>query len=240
MVSDSELVDRIHEFLSTADLDTTTNNIVRRKLEEDFNIDLSDRKVFIREQIDLYLESYYQVNQEQMEVENDQEEDPEEDEEEEDPEEEEEESKAVDKAEGKSSEKKPGKKNESGKRKAGGFTKICSLSPQLQKITGEAELARTEVVKRLWQYINANELKNPPDKRIINCDDTLRELFGVESISMFAMNKALTKHIWPLDSDAANKKQRKQEEDEDLDEPKEEEKQKNSGMHAPLRLSNAF
>lgn len=108
MVSDSELVDRIHEFLSTADLDTTTNNIVRRKLEEDFNIDLSDRKVFIREQIDLYLESYYQINQEQMEVENDQEEDPEEDEEEEDPEEEEdlEESKAVDKAEGKSSEKK--------------------------------------------------------------------------------------------------------------------------------------
>lgn len=59
-----------------------------------------------------------------------------------------------------------------------------------------------KVVKRMWQYINANELKNPSDKRIINCDDTLRELFGVESINMFAMNKALTKHIWPLDSDA--------------------------------------
>uniref|UniRef100_M0ZJF1 SWIB/MDM2 domain containing protein n=1 Tax=Solanum tuberosum TaxID=4113 RepID=M0ZJF1_SOLTU len=261
MVSDSELVDRLREFLSTSDLNITTNTDVRRKLEEDFNIDLSDRKVFIREQIDLYLESHYQVNQEnenneeEMEEENDQgpsaevksqvseeEEDPKEEEEEEDPEEEEEEeSEAVAKVKRKSSKKKPGKKNESGKRKTGGFTKLCSLSPQLQKITGEAELARTEVVKRMWHYINENDLKNPSDKRIINCDDTLRELFGVDTIGMFEMNKALTKHIWPLDSDGvstittsgsvnstANKKRRKQEEDEDSDEPKKEEK-KNSG-----------
>ncbi|KAH0695568.1 hypothetical protein KY289_015567 [Solanum tuberosum] len=351
MVSDSELVDRLREFLSTSDLNITTNTDVRRKLEEDFNIDLSDRKVFIREQIDLYLESHYQVNQEnenneeKMEEENDQgppaevksqvseeEEDQKEEEEEEDPEEEEEEeSEAVAKLFGLgtsmlevSSSKPlanesrgfafwvelvipglpsagylsyafnsggcvtsllmsgsalldpslqiliadqslsnlltqkfqtlmPGKKNESGKRKAGGFTKLCSLSPQLQKITGEAELARTEVVKRMWHYINENDLKNPSDKRIINCDDTLRELFGVDTIGMFEMNKALTKHIWPLDSDGvstittsgsvnstANKKQRKQEEDEDSDEPKKEEKQKNSGMHAALRLSNVL
>jgi len=64
MVSDNELVDRLREFLSTSDLNITTNSDVRRKLEKDFNIDLSDRKVFIREQIDLYLESHYQVNQE--------------------------------------------------------------------------------------------------------------------------------------------------------------------------------
>ncbi|KAG5621389.1 hypothetical protein H5410_006607 [Solanum commersonii] len=271
MVSDNELVDRLREFLSTSDLNITTNSDVRRKLEKDFNIDLSDRKVFIREQIDLYLESHYQVNQEnenneeEMEEESDQgpsaevksevsEEDPEEVEEEEEPEEEEEEeSEAVAKVKRRSSKKKPAKKNETGKRKAGGFTKLCSLSPQLQKITGVAELARTEVVKRMWHYINENDLKNPSDKRIINCDDTLRELFGVDTIGMFEMNKALTKHIWPLDSDGvstittsgsvnstANKKRRKQEEDEDSDEPKKEEKQKNSGMHAPLRLSNAL
>jgi len=53
----------------------------------------------------------------------------------------------------------------------------------------------------MWHYINENDLKNPSDKRIINCDDTLRELFGVDTIGMFEMNKALTKHIWPLDSD---------------------------------------
>ncbi|XVF01200.1 hypothetical protein REPUB_Repub04eG0067900 [Reevesia pubescens] len=39
------------------------------------------------------------------------------------------------------------------KRRGGGFTKLCSLSPQRQAFIGESELARTEVVKRLWTYI---------------------------------------------------------------------------------------
>lgn len=57
MVSDSEMIARLREFLSTSDLDTTTNTIVRRRLEEDFGIDLSDRKVFIREQVGFYMQS---------------------------------------------------------------------------------------------------------------------------------------------------------------------------------------
>lgn len=57
MVSDSELVGRLCEFLSASDLNTTTTATVRRKLEEDFGIDLSDKKAFIREQVDLYLQS---------------------------------------------------------------------------------------------------------------------------------------------------------------------------------------
>lgn len=47
---------RLREFLSTSDLNQTTTAIVRRKLEEDFGIDLSDRKAFIREQVDIYLQ----------------------------------------------------------------------------------------------------------------------------------------------------------------------------------------
>lgn len=132
MVSDSELVRRLREFLSTADLNTTSTTTVRRQLEQDFGIDLSDRKEFVRNQVDLYLESHFQVNQEneknegemevQEEEENDEgpptevkmevseeEEDPKE-EEEEDPEEEEEEeveeSEASAKVKGKSSKKK--------------------------------------------------------------------------------------------------------------------------------------
>lgn len=290
MVSDSELVRRLREFLSTADLNTTSTTTVRRQLEQDFGIDLSDRKEFVRNQVDLYLESHFQVNQEneknegemevQEEEENDEgpstevkmevseeeddpkeeeEEDPEEEEEEEE-QEEEEESEASAKVKGKSSKKKPGKKNENTKRKAGGFTKICSLSPQLQKITGEAELARTEVVKRMWSYIRENNLQDPSNKRNINCDDILRELFDVDTIDMFQMNKALSKHIWPLDSDGvptvttsasenspakeksstAKKKRRMQEEDEDSDEAKRKEKRKNSGILAPLQLSDAL
>lgn len=57
MASDSEIVTRLREFLRTSDLNTTTTATVRRKLEEDFGIDLSDKKAFIREQIDLFLQS---------------------------------------------------------------------------------------------------------------------------------------------------------------------------------------
>lgn len=44
-------------------------------------------------------------------------------------------------------------------------------------------------------------MQDPSDKRNIICDDALRALFDVDSINMFQMNKVLTKHIWPLDSD---------------------------------------
>lgn len=67
MVSETELVERLREFLSTSDLNTTTTATVRRKLEEDFGIDLSDKKPFIREQIDLYLQSQLQEAEENEE-----------------------------------------------------------------------------------------------------------------------------------------------------------------------------
>ncbi|KAJ6413057.1 hypothetical protein OIU84_005962 [Salix udensis] len=57
MVSDSELIERLKEFLRNADLDKTTTGTVRRMLEEDFAIDLSDKKAFIREQVDLFLQN---------------------------------------------------------------------------------------------------------------------------------------------------------------------------------------
>ncbi|KAL0350621.1 UNVERIFIED_CONTAM: hypothetical protein Sradi_4211300 [Sesamum radiatum] len=60
MVSDTELIERLREFLSTSDLNTTTTAIVRRRLEEDFGIDLSDRKGFIREQVDVYMQSQFE------------------------------------------------------------------------------------------------------------------------------------------------------------------------------------
>lgn len=114
------------------------------------------------------------------------------------------------------------------KKRAGGFAKLCKLSPELEKFTGVPELARTEVfhlcfmiytlvyfinliciklslfynqvVKQLWNHIRENNLQDPSNRRNIICDDTLRNLFGVDSIDMFQMNKALTKHIWQIDS----------------------------------------
>ncbi|KAI3462775.1 hypothetical protein Pfo_019438 [Paulownia fortunei] len=250
MVSDSELIARLREFLSTSDLDTTTTAIVRRRLEEDFGLDLSDRKAFIREQVDIYMQSQFENAAENADEVNDEgvgevvEEEGEEEEDEEEGEEE-----LAEGTDGKSSSKRRSRKKKEVKKRGGGFTKLCSLSPELQKFTGVPELARTEVVKQLWRYIRENNLQDPSNKRNILCDDTFRNLFGVDSIDMFQMNKALTKHIWPLDSDGASvtsapkDKQRKQERDEDQDEPKGKEKRQragNSAFLAPLKLSDAL
>ncbi|KAK9053216.1 hypothetical protein SSX86_029848 [Deinandra increscens subsp. villosa] len=246
MVSDSELVGRLRELLTTSDLNTTTTATIRRKLEQEFGTDLSDKKAFIRQQIDLYLQ-----NQQQ----NEEEEDNEPVEEEEEEEEVEEEGTSNGKSSG--SRKRGSKKeNKEVKRKGGGFTKLCSLSPQLQKLTGVPELARTEVVKQLWSYIREHDLQDPANRRNIRCDAPFHELFGVDTIDMFQMNKALAKHIWPLNSDGPapvsatpKEKKPKREKEEDSDEPKRKKHQKGgggggsgggSGIMAPVPLSEAL
>lgn len=50
----------------------------------------------------------------------------------------------------------------------------------------------------IWKYIKENNLQDPKDGRKILCDEPLHSLFRVKSINMFQMNKALSKHIWPL------------------------------------------
>ncbi|CAN0864256.1 Upstream activation factor subunit spp27 [Linum grandiflorum] len=260
MVSDSELIERLREFLKTSDLETTTTTIVRRKLEDDFGVDLSDKKAFIREQVDLFLQSQLEDVAEGGgdggdeggdEAEEEQEEEEADEEEEEVEEEEEEEgarrsSRRKPRAKGRS--KKPaeeGKKRGGG---GGGFTKICGLSPQLQEFVGAPEMARTEVVKKIWCYIREKELQDPSNRRNILCDEPLRALFHVDSINMFQMNKALAKHIWPLDSDdvlpakTAPKKPKFYDMitfSEPDDSGRKEKKQKGgtSGFMAPLQLS---
>ncbi|XP_039063009.1 upstream activation factor subunit UAF30-like [Hibiscus syriacus] len=194
MVSDSDLVARLREILLESDLDTATAGSVRKQLEEDFGVDLSDRKGFVRDQIDIFLETLNQENEKEeraLESENEnnvlQEGDDEEEEEE-------------SKGEG-SQTRRASKADKQVKKRGGGFQTVCSLSPQLQKVVGESKLARTEVVKKLWVYIKEKNLQDPNNKRNIICDELLRAIFRVNSINMFQMNKALTKHIWPLSED---------------------------------------
>ncbi|KAK0606229.1 hypothetical protein LWI29_035446 [Acer saccharum] len=254
MVSDSELIARLQEFLRNSDLNTTTTAIVRRQLEKDFGVNLSDKKPFIREQVDLFLQSQFENAQEEEDdddqtakVKSEQTDGSD------DVEEEGEEEEADDDEEannGKRSGKKGSKKlNNEPKKRGGGFCKLCSLSPQLQEFVGVPELARTEVVKQIWIYIREKQLQDPSNKRNIICDERLHALFGVDSINMFQMNKVLANHIWPLGSDVApvkstpKEKSRKQEREEDLEEStRKEKKQKGgkSGFLAPLQLSDAL
>ena len=53
----------------------------------------------------------------------------------------------------------------------------------------------------MWVYIREKNLQNPKDKRKIICDQTLHGIFQVKNINMFQMNKALSKHMWPIDAE---------------------------------------
>ncbi|XP_022763338.1 gelsolin-related protein of 125 kDa isoform X1 [Durio zibethinus] len=203
MVSDSDLVARLREILRDSDLDTATAGSVRRQLEEDFRVDLSDRKGFVRDQIDIFLETLNQENErEEQEPESENSHLQEEEEEE-------------SKGEGSQKTRRASKADKQVKKRGGGFQKVCSLSPQLQKVVGESELPRTEVVKKLWLYIRENNLQDPKNKRNIICDESLHAIFRVNSINMFQMNKALTKHIWPLSAEDENVKHETKCEDSD-------------------------
>ncbi|KAL6894143.1 hypothetical protein ACP4OV_008241 [Aristida adscensionis] len=263
MVSDSELVERLREVLRSSDLNTTTTAALRRRLEEDFGADLSDKKAFIREQVDLFLAEVEEGAKEEepeeaavpKEEEPGQGEETEEGEgeeaeaegeggEEEEEEEEEEDDEDGDSG-GPRKKRRSDKANNEGKRRGGGFTKLCSISPVLQEFVGASELARTEVVKKLWAYIRENNLQDQSNKRKILCDERLKKIFNVNSIDMFQMNKALTKHIWPLNSegpvasDRSTPKEKPQKRDRN-----EGKKQKGgssgsgSGLLVPLQLSD--
>ncbi|XP_015874212.3 upstream activation factor subunit spp27 isoform X2 [Ziziphus jujuba] len=218
MVSDSDLVTRLQDILRNSDLDTATPGSIRRQLQEYFGVDLSDRKAFIREQIDIFLETHMAKppqDDEPKEEEEEEEEDtvpdvPDDSENVKDEEmlevqeqeivggEEEEEEDEEDEREGNDN-KKAGSNQIEKVKKRGGFNKLCSLSPQLQELVGEPQMARTQVVKKLWAYIREHNLQDPKNKRNIKCDESLHAIFRVNSINMFQMNKALSKHIWPLE-----------------------------------------
>jgi len=68
------------------------------------------------------------------------------------------------------------------------------LSPALRSFLGVEEASRGEVVKMVWDYIKKHELQNPANKREILCDANMQEIFG-KKVTMFSMNKVLSKHI---------------------------------------------
>ncbi len=69
-------------------------------------------------------------------------------------------------------------------------------SAELAAVVGSGKLARGEVVKKVWDYIKANNLQNPANKREIVADAKLKPVFGgKDKVSMFEMNKHLAKHL---------------------------------------------
>lgn len=75
------------------------------------------------------------------------------------------------------------------------FMKPLTPSSTLAAIVGASALPRTQVVKKLWDYIKKNKLQDSANKRNINADDKLRALFGKSVVSMFEMTKIVSKHL---------------------------------------------
>lgn len=89
-----------------------------------------------------------------------------------------------------------GTKSEGGARKASALEQRVTPDAELAAVVGAEPLPRTEVVKRLWDYIKAQSLQDPNNRRMINSDDKLRPIFdGKDQVSMFEMTKLVSKHM---------------------------------------------
>jgi upstream activation factor subunit UAF30 len=79
--------------------------------------------------------------------------------------------------------------------KQSGLQRPVTPSKELAEITGTAALPRSQVVSKMWDYIKKNNLQNPQNKREIVADAKLKAIFGVDRVSMFEMNKHLSRHL---------------------------------------------
>jgi len=76
------------------------------------------------------------------------------------------------------------------------FMTAMTPSAELAAVVGEKALPRTEVTKKLWEYIKKNKLQDSVNKRNINADDKLRPVFGgKKQVSMFEMTKLVSAHL---------------------------------------------
>ncbi len=76
------------------------------------------------------------------------------------------------------------------------FMRPLTPSSILATVVGGSPLPRTEVTKKLWNYIKKNGLQDQTERRYINADDNLRAVFGGKGrVSMFEMTKYISKHL---------------------------------------------
>ena len=75
------------------------------------------------------------------------------------------------------------------------FMKPLTPSPQLAAVVGNTPMPRTEVVSKLWAYIKKNKLQDQANKRMVNADAKLKDIFGKSQVSMFEMAGLIGKHV---------------------------------------------
>jgi upstream activation factor subunit UAF30 len=97
----------------------------------------------------------------------------------------------------KSAPRKAAKKKSGAKRKPNAaFMKPMTPTAALAAVIGSSPMPRTEVTKKLWAYIKRNGLQDSKNRRNINADDKLQDVFGgKKQVSMFEMTKLVSRHL---------------------------------------------
>ena len=76
------------------------------------------------------------------------------------------------------------------------FMKAMTPSAVLAAVIGSTPMPRTEVTKKIWDYIKKNKLQDSINRRLINADEKLRAVFGGKGkVSMFEMTKLVSNHL---------------------------------------------
>ena len=93
--------------------------------------------------------------------------------------------------------KKPAAKKPAAKRKPNAaFMKAMTPTAVLAAVVGSMPMPRTEVTKKIWDYIKKNKLQDAVNRRLINADEKLKAVFGGKGkVSMFEMTKLVNKHL---------------------------------------------
>jgi upstream activation factor subunit UAF30 len=92
--------------------------------------------------------------------------------------------------------KKAAKKPAAKRKPNAAFMKAMNPSAALAAVVGAAALPRTEVTKKIWDYIKKNKLQDSINRRLINADEKLKQVFGGKrQVSMFEMTKLVSNHL---------------------------------------------
>jgi chromatin remodeling complex protein RSC6 len=75
------------------------------------------------------------------------------------------------------------------------FMKAMTPSAALAEIIGATPMPRTEVTKKLWEYIKKHDLQDPKQRTMINADAKLQVIFQKPQVSMFEMTKLVSGHL---------------------------------------------
>ena len=91
--------------------------------------------------------------------------------------------------------KKAAPKKKSARKPNAAFMAPLTPDATLGEVVGSKPVPRTEIVKKVWDYIKKNGLQDKNNRRMINADAKTKPLFGKDQISMFDLAKIVNKHL---------------------------------------------